>query len=179
MPRRSAVRVVVGALAASTLSSLAGCTALGVSVAGLGGAMVGASAGAAVKAGTEYQLGGTVVRTFAVSLPRVRQAALRTFERLDIEARDRGDGRTGAAPADSLDSRLEGRARRRTVTLRFEAVTDVLTRVRVTVKRSFLIKDVATADELLAQLDATLDAMGDEQEETTAAAPLPTSRPGP
>jgi hypothetical protein len=154
------------ALLASPL--LAGCTALGVSAAGLGGAMIGASTGAAIKAGTEYELGGTVVRTFTAPLSTLRQAAVRTFTRLWIEVGVDPD-RTDPASSDPDNATLMGRVRHRTVTVRFEALTDVLTRVRVTVRRSFLVNDVATADEILAQLDATLDTMTDEPDETTDA----------
>src|SRR5262249_8490606 len=73
-------RTEITLLAASAM--LSGCTALGVSVAGLGGAVVGAGTGAVVKAGTEYELGGTVARTFPVPLAELRQAAIDTFERL-------------------------------------------------------------------------------------------------
>jgi hypothetical protein len=50
-----------------------------------------------------------------------------------------------------------GRAGRRTVRMRFEPVTSVLTRVQVTVSHSLLMKDLATAEELLVQLETTAD----------------------
>jgi hypothetical protein len=143
----------VGILAANAaLLLVSGCTALGVSVAGLGGAMVGAGAGAAVKAGTEYEVGGAVARTSPLPLADLRQSALATFERLDIDV-DR------ASEKEEPDV-LVGRAGRRTVRMKFEPVTNVLTRVQVTVNSSFLVKDLATAQELLVQLEAGADGPG-------------------
>lgn len=136
----------------ASLLGLCGCTALGVSVASLGGAMVGAGAGAAVRAGTEYQLGGAVARTFPVPLGELRESAATTFERLDIQLQ--------REPNDERHNALVGRAGRRTVRMKFEAVTEVLTRVQVTVSRSLLVKDLATAEEILAQLEATADPDG-------------------
>jgi hypothetical protein len=136
-----------GILAATaSLLTLCGCTALGVSAASLGGAMVGAGAGAAVRAGTEYQFGGAVARTFPVPLRELRESAVTTFQRFDIELQHE--------PNEEKSDELVGRAGRRTVRMKFEAVTDVLTRAQVTVSRSLVVKDVATAEELLAQLEA-------------------------
>ena len=150
-------------VALASLTSLSGCTALGVSAAGLGGAMLGSSAGAAVKAGTEYELGGSVARTFTLPVSDVRAAALATLERLDFEVEaDRAYPDTGP---------LVARARGRTVRLSFDPITDVLTRVRVTVSRSWLVRDVATAEEILARLESTADA--------TAALALPRARARP
>lgn len=134
-------------LASSTLLVVSGCTALGVSVAGLGGAMIGAGAGAAVKTGTEYELGGAVARTFSVPFADLRQSARATFARLAIEV---------LSDSEEPDV-LVGRAGRRTVRMKLEPVTGVLTRVQVTVSHSFLMKDLATAEELLVQLAATAD----------------------
>jgi hypothetical protein len=52
---------------------------------------------------------------------------------------------------------LVGRAGRRTVRMKLEPVTHILTRVQVTVSHSFLMKDLATAEEVLVQLAATAD----------------------
>jgi hypothetical protein len=147
MPPR--VGIVV---ATASLLVLSGCAELGVSVASLGGAMVGAGAGAAVRAGTEYQFGGAVARTFPVPLRELRGSAVTTFDRLDIELQH--------GPNEEEDNVLIGRAGRRTVRVKFEAVTEVLTRVQVTVNRSLLLRDLATAEEILTQLEATTDRIG-------------------
>jgi hypothetical protein len=139
-------------VAAASLLMLCGCAELGVSVASLGGAMVGAGAGAAARAGTEYQLGGAVARTFAIPLRDLRGSAVTTFERLDIERQHAAD--------EAEDRVLLGRAGRRTIRMNFEAVTEVLTRVQVTVSHSLLVKDLATAEEILSQLEATTDRIG-------------------
>ena len=131
------------------LPLLSGCTALGISVASLGGAVVGAGAGAAVKAGTEYELGGAVARTFTVPLPELRQASVATFEHLDLTIEPQPDDADGTA--------LVGRARNRMVKMRFEPVTSMLTRVQVTVSRSLLVKDLATAEEILAQIETRVN----------------------
>jgi hypothetical protein len=75
-----------------------------------------------------------------------------TFERLDIERQH--------APNEEEDHVLLGRAGRRTIRMTFEAVTEVLTRVQVTVSHSLLLKDLATAEEILSQLEATTDRIG-------------------
>jgi hypothetical protein len=143
------MRAGVPGVLAAVLWLGCGCTALGVSVAGLGGAMIGAGAGAAVKAGTEYGLSGAVMRTFTVPLPEIHAAAMETFERLDIDWEPQG--------ADDASDDVVGHAGNRTVRIRLEALTHVLTRVRVTVTHAYVIKDVATADEILAQLAAVVD----------------------
>jgi hypothetical protein len=140
------------AVATASLLVLSVCTELGVSVASLGGAMVGAGAGAAARAGTEYQLGGAVARTFPIPLRDLRESAVTTFERLDIE-RQHG-------PKQAEDHVLFGRAGRRTIRMNFEAVTEVLTRVQVTVSHSLLVKDLATAEEILSQPETTTDRIG-------------------
>src|SRR5262249_36503310 len=82
-----------------------------------------------------------------VPLAELRQAAMDTFERLDVEA-DHGTNT-------DTDNTVIGHAGRRTVRVGFEPVTGVLTRVRVTVYQSRLRRDVATANEILTQLETT------------------------
>jgi hypothetical protein len=135
-----------------TAPLVAGCTVLGASLGSVGGAAIGGSAGAAAKAGTDYELTGAVARTFSVPLSELRQATLATGEQLDIALQDE--------PGDSARTALIGYVSHRTVQIRFEAITNVLTRVTVAVNRSFLRKDPATAAEIIAQLNATVEATG-------------------
>ena len=51
---------------------LGGCAAIGLTGAALGASALSAGAGIAVHAGTEFTSGGTVYRTFSLSLPDLR-----------------------------------------------------------------------------------------------------------
>jgi hypothetical protein len=136
---------VVGALGVAVLG-LQGCAAL--PVAALGAPMLGAGAGAVVRAGTEYTAGGTVRRTFTIPRAAVRAGVLEAFDRAGVVLE--GD--------EVVEDRehLDGRLRHRTVEVRLTAFSESLTGLTLAVRRPWPFKDRATGSELLSQIERVL-----------------------
>lgn len=135
-----------GVIAALVLAcGLEGCALF--PLAAVGGAALNASGGAITR-GTEYTMGGTARRTFTSPIEDVHAAILETFERTAIRvAKDEtsDDGR-----------RLVGEAERRTVKIELTSLTPTLTSMKLLVKRNILLKDRATASELVTQTEHAL-----------------------
>jgi hypothetical protein len=117
-------------------------------LAALGGAALSTGGSTVAKVGTEYAGDGSALRTFTLPLDDVHAAILDTFERTAIrverdEASD--DGR-----------RLVGEAAHRRVKIWLTALTPTLTAMKIVVKRNILMKDKATASELLGQTEVAL-----------------------
>jgi hypothetical protein len=139
VPRTLLAAVVVGALAVQ------GCAAL--PLAALGGAVLESGAGAVVKTGTEYTMGGTLRRTFTVPINAVRASVLQAFDRAGI---------VREPPKDEDDEHIVGRLNHRTVHVGLTAFSESLTGMTVVVKRNWLVKDRATSSELLEQVEQAL-----------------------
>jgi hypothetical protein len=142
---------------------LQGCAALGVTGGAVALAAMGEGAGAVVKAGTEYRLGGVAYRTFTVPLDRLHEATRATLTRMDLELQ-------------SEQSTAKGRetvatARQRTINVRLEPLTRSTTRMRLAVKRDLLRSDRATASEIIAQTERTLDEASALAREAAPSAP--------
>jgi hypothetical protein len=125
---------------------LHGCAAL--PLAALGGAVLQSGAGAVVKTGTEYTMGGSAHRTFTIPINAVRAAVLQAFERAGIvvEPPQEGDD----------DRYVRGRLEERTVRVKLTAFSDSLTGLTLVVKRKVVLKDRATSSELLEQIEQAL-----------------------
>jgi hypothetical protein len=126
------------------LAALAGgCT--GIELPALGAAALSAGVGNAVKAGTEYTVGGTAYRTFSLPLEDLSAAVRRTLERLELPVTE----------AKVHDTRLtlvaEGIGR--TVKLTFTPISPSLTRLGVTVKQGMIRRDRATTSEIVTQVE--------------------------
>ena len=125
--------------------ALEGCALL--PVAALAGAALNAG-GSAISKGTEYTMGGTAHRTFTSPIADVHRAILATFDRtgLRLERDESAD-----------DARwLVGKAEHRTVKIRLTPLTPTLTSMQLVVKRNILLKDRATATELVEQTERSL-----------------------
>jgi hypothetical protein len=111
----------------------------------VGAAAVSSGAGTAMRAGTEYTLGGTVYRTFTASPEILHSTTLATLDRLgvrmNVEERDENGFVT-----------LRGEAYDRSITIGLEPVTPVMTRLRMVVRRG-ITRDRATAAEILAHIE--------------------------
>jgi hypothetical protein len=111
---------------------------------------VGAGTGSVVKAGTEHRSNGLVVRTFDTPLAEVHVSVLDTLRRLKLEVQRNEVMATGG--------RVVAVAGRRTVELKLESITPELTSMELVVKGPrFLARDRATATQILAQIEQTLD----------------------
>ncbi len=118
-----------------------GCAAVGVTLFGVG-------AGTAAGTGVSHSLDGIAYKTFTVPLEGMHAATLMTLERMDIpvnETQDTEDGRKILAKAADRDIEIE-----------LDKLTSRTTRMRVVAKRNVLIRDRATATEIILQTDETL-----------------------
>lgn len=130
------------ALATVVLLGSQGCAAVGLTLFGVG-------AGVSAGTGTQYTLDSIAYRTFTAPLDEMRRATLATFRRMDIALQ-------------SDDSTAEGRsiigqAADRTIDIELERLTARTTRMRVTAKQGWFFRDRATAGEIIAQTERSLD----------------------
>ena len=134
--------VAVASLAAVALLGSQGCAAVGLTLFATG-------AGVAAGQGTAYTLDGIAYRTFTAPIDDMRRATLASFRRMDIAVeRDQvtDEGRE-----------LVAKAADRTVYVEFERLTTRTTRMRVTAKQGWFFRDRATAGEIIAQTERSLD----------------------
>ncbi len=130
------------ALAMVVLLGSQGCAAVGLTLFGVG-------AGVSAGTGTQYTLDSIAYRTFTASAEEMRRATLATFKRMDI-ALQSDDG--------TADGRhIVGQASDRTIDIELESLTSRTTRMRVTAKQGWFWRDRATAGEVIAQTERSLD----------------------
>ncbi len=130
------------ALAVVVLLGSQGCAAVGLTLFGVG-------AGVSAGTGTQYTLDSIAYRTFTASLDEMRRATLATFKRMDIALQSddsTADGRS-----------LIGQAADRTIDIELESLTSRTTRMRVAAKQGWFWRDRATAGEVIAQTERSLD----------------------
>jgi hypothetical protein len=142
MPR--AVPLAVRAIV--VLIALGGCAA--IPFAALGGAAMESGAGAVVKTGTEYTMGGTAIRTFMIPENAVRAAVIQAFDRAGVAITEQ------EAKGDHVQ--IVGELHKRTVRVRLTPLSNMLTSMTLVVKRNILVKDRATTSELLEQVEGVL-----------------------
>lgn len=135
-------RLLVPAVA--VLLGTQGCAAVGLTLFGVG-------AGVAAGTGTQYTLDSIAYRTFTASLDDMRRGTLACFERMDIAVQ------SDAATAEGRT--LVGQAGDRSIHIELERLTSQTTRMRVTAKQGWFFRDRATAGEIIAQTERSLDEM--------------------
>jgi len=134
--------VLALALMASGCVAAAALPALGLSA-------MGDVAGAGAKAGIDYTFGGTAYRTFSAPLEDVRCAVLQSFSDLEIDITEEETDDDGSA-------RISAEAFKRSITVKLEAVTPALTRLKMVVRRGWFGRDRATSTELIEQATRAL-----------------------
>jgi hypothetical protein len=120
---------------------LPGCAAIGITLAG-------SAAATAAGVGTGYALESITYKTFTAPLDGLTVATLMTLDRMDItvmENQETGAGRTIMAKAGDRDVEIE-----------LDRLTSRVTRMRVIAKLNWLVRDRATATEIILQADRTL-----------------------
>lgn len=145
--------IVVGAL------SLQGCAAIGLTLIGSG---VGIGAGA----GTGHAMDSIVYKTFTVPIDTLTKATVVTLNRMDIELVDTTPTEEGQT--------MKATAADRKIEIEFDRLTPKTTRMRVVAKRNWLIRDRATATEIILQTDRTLT---EQTQQLAAPGPRPVSPP--
>ena len=131
------------------VAALGGCAAIALPALGAGALSGGASS--VVKASTEYSSTGVAYRTFSADLDDVRAAALQSLYELQIDVHEDEATKQGG--------RIEATAGSRTVQIRLERITPVLTRMRLVVKQSLFRRDRSTASELVTRTEHALAAI--------------------
>ena len=130
------------ALSGGILLATQGCAALGLTA-------FGAGAGVAGGTGTSYTLDSVAYRTFTMSSDDMRRATLSALKRMDIKVQTdeaAPDGRHFVAQAGD-----------RAVDIELERLTARTTRMRVSVKHGWIFRDRATAGEIIAQTEHSVD----------------------
>jgi len=134
--------IKVLALSGGILLATQGCSAVGLSV-------FGAGAGAASGAGTSYTLDSVAYRTFTMSADDMRRATLSALKRMDIKVQ------TDEATPDGRH--VVAQAGDRSVDIELERLTSRATRMRVSVRHGWIFRDRATAGEIIAQTEHSVD----------------------
>ncbi|MFQ5947139.1 MAG: hypothetical protein ACE5NC_12975 [Anaerolineae bacterium] len=94
------------------------------------------------------RVAGIAYKTFTVPLAGLHRATLMTLEHMDItvsEDRETRDGR-----------QIHAKAGSRNVEIKLDKLTSRATRMRVVAKKSWLVRDRATATEIILQTEQTL-----------------------
>jgi len=129
-------------LMAVSVLGLNGCAAVGLTMLGVG-------AGVAAGTGTSYTLDGIAYRTFTAPIEDLRRATLTTLKQMDIRVKSDEPSTEGRA--------LTAQAGDRAIEIELEQLTQRTTRMRVTAKHGMFFRDRATAGEIIAQTERSLD----------------------
>ena len=135
------VRLTTLALMVFAALALQGCAALALSA-------VSAVAGTGVSLGAGHAIDSITYKTFSVPLGELSRATMTTLDRLDmpvLEFENTDDGQTITAQAGDREIDIE-----------LDRLTTATTRMRVVAKKNWLIRDRATATEIILQTDRTL-----------------------
>lgn len=134
-------RIVLLPLLALAALTLGGCAAVGLT-------LLSVAAGVGGGAGVSHTLDGIAYKTFTTPLDELEHATLVMLKRMDVAVRSKETTDSGR--------QLVGAAGDRTVDIELARLTTKTTRMRVTVKQNWLLRDRATAIEMITQTDQAL-----------------------
>jgi hypothetical protein len=135
--RRSSLLACLVAVGFSV--ALPGCAAVGVTMLGVGAAV-----------GVNQQLGGIVYKTFTEPLPKVRRASMTALKQMDITVAGVEKTKQGEL--------IKASASNRAIEIELESLTPKTTRMRVTADSDGIMKDAATATEIILQTERAMPA---------------------
>ena len=118
---------------------LQGCAAIALTAGGL-----------AAGQGIDHTLTGITYKTFSAPMNKLRLATLKTLHRLDMKVTDDTKTKEGRI--------IRATAASRKIEIEFEVLTRRATRMRVIVSKGAILKDSATATEIIIQTAQVLDA---------------------
>jgi hypothetical protein len=149
---------VVG-LALVALLGLPGCAALGLT-------LLSAGVGTAAGTGVGYTLDSIAYKTFTTSVDTLEVATIKALERMDMPITTR----------ESMDNGLKivALAGDREIDIELDRLTTRTARMRVDARINWLLKDRATAAEIIVQ---TAQALEDEERRALARGPRPDAKP--
>lgn len=135
------VRLMTLALLVFATLAVQGCAALALNV-------VSIVAGTGASLGAGHTLDSITYKTFSVPLAGVSRATMMTLDRLDMPVLEFENTEAGHA--------MTAQAGDREVEIELDRLTASTTRMRVVAKKNWLIRDRATATEIILQTDRTL-----------------------
>jgi hypothetical protein len=135
----AAARLIAAALVLVTTQT--GCLAIGLS-------LFGVAAGVGTGTAVSYAMNGFAYRTVTAPLAQVERAAVRTI-------RDMGFQLTAQEPTES-GRMLKATGNDRDVEVRLERISAKATRIRTVVSQGALLRDRATATEIIVQTENAL-----------------------
>jgi hypothetical protein len=130
------------------LLGLGGCAALGITGGAVTVAAVGAGAGEVLRAGTEYSLTGTALRTFTASMDIMAEVTRSTLSRMAFTIEREENMSPGR--------RIVATGIGRTIEIELEPLSPAVTHIELAVKRNFFRRDRSTANEIIVQIELGL-----------------------
>ena len=119
-----------------------GCAAAGLTLFGVG-------AGVSTGTGVSYTLDSIAYKTFTAPVEDLQGATLKTLKRMDITVKENKPGESGR--------RIVAIASDRTIEIELDRLTAKTSRMQVVAKQGWLLRDRATAMEIIIQTEQTLD----------------------
>ncbi len=137
------MRATIGtALLTLAVIGLGGCAAAGLALFGVGAGISGGT-------GVNYTLDSIAYKTFATPEPALRAATLATLKRMAITVTEN--------EATDSGRQITATAGDRTVDIELDRITPKTSRMRVNVKMGWILRDRATAGEIIVQTEKTLE----------------------
>lgn len=133
--------IVAAGLAVGLLGSQ-GCAAAGLTLFGVG-------AGVSTGTGVSYTLDSIAYKTFTAPVEDLQGATMKTLKRMDITVKENKPGESGR--------RIVAIASDRTIEIELDRLTAKTSRMQVVAKQGWLLRDRATAMEIIIQTEQTLD----------------------
>lgn len=133
--------IVAAGLTVGLLGSQ-GCAAAGLTLFGVG-------AGVSTGTGVSYTLDSIAYKTFTAPVEDLQGATLKTLKRMDITVKENKPGESGR--------RIVATASDRIIEIELDRLTAKTSRMQVVAKQGWLLRDRATAMEIIIQTEQTLD----------------------
>lgn len=152
--------IVVIGLTASMLGSQ-GCAAVGLTLFGVGAGVSGGT-------GVSYTLDSIAYKTFTAPVEDLQEATLKTLKQMDITVKGNKPNESGR--------KIVAVASDRTIEIQLDHLTTKTSRMEVVAKQGWLLRDRATATEIIVQTEQTLDDRPTLARKTKSAAVIPTSQ---
>jgi len=128
--------------------------------AGAGLVLLGTGAGVSTGTGVSYTLDSIAYKTFTVPVENLQSATLTTLKRMDITVKENKPSESGRI--------ITAAASGRNIEIELDRLTAQTSRMRVNAKQGWLMRDRATATEIIVQTAQTLD---DQPKQVKSAVP--------
>jgi hypothetical protein len=137
------MRAAIGiGLLVLAVAGLGGCAGVGLALFGVGAGISGGT-------GVNYTLDSIAYKTFAASEPELRTATLRTLKRMAMDVTENEATESGR--------QITATAGDRTVDIELDRITAKTSRMRVNVKKGWILRDRSTAGEIIVQTEKSLE----------------------